>query len=80
MLSAQGPFRVLDWGWAGAPHVHFIELLPVPEVVVQVVHQHREVHKAVPRIEHVYDEVVDEGHLGLGDAAGVSVKSWHRHS
>lgn len=33
----------------------------------------------VPSIEHVRDEVVDEGDLGLGDAAGVAVKHRHHH-
>lgn len=33
----------------------------------------------VPGIEHVRDEVVNEGDLRLGDAAGISVKNWHHH-
>lgn len=33
----------------------------------------------IPGIKHVCDEVVDEGDLRLGDAAGVSVKHWHHH-
>lgn len=74
-----GPFPVLVRGRAEAPHAHFVQVLPVSKVVVQVVQQHGEVHKVVPRIVHVDDEVVDEGHLGLGDAAGVSVESGHHH-
>lgn len=33
----------------------------------------------IPGVEHVSDEVVDEGDLGLGNAAGVPVKDGHYH-
>ena len=33
----------------------------------------------VPGVKHVCDEVVNEGDLGFGDAAGISVKNWHHH-
>lgn len=35
--------------------------------------------RTVPGVEHVGDEVVDEGDLGLGDAAGVPVEHGHDH-
>lgn len=33
----------------------------------------------IPGVKHVSDEVVDEGELRFGDAAGVPVKHWHHH-
>jgi len=35
--------------------------------------------RTVPGVEHVRDEVVDEGDLGLGNAAGVPVEHGHDH-
>lgn len=33
----------------------------------------------IPGVKHVSDEVVNEGELRLGYAAGVPVKHWHHH-
>lgn len=33
----------------------------------------------IPSIKHVCYEVVNEGDLGFGDAAGIPVKHWHHH-
>lgn len=79
--QSRGPSVYLPLFWRGpeGAQLLLIQSFPVLEVVLQVPHKVRQVNKGIPGIKHVCDEVVDEGDLRLGDAAGVSVEHWHHH-
>lgn len=44
-----------------------------------MLHESWQMGKGIPSIKHVCYEVVNEGDLGFGDAAGIPVKHWHHH-
>lgn len=56
---------------------HFVFIYIFIYIFVYLCYDRHEL--TIPCVEHVRDEVVDEGDLGLGNAAGVPVEHGHDH-